>query len=65
MVILGGMATVFGPVTGALVFLLLSENLSNITQNWHLIFGPFLVLVVLFARRGIDGLFARKGGVDA
>jgi branched-chain amino acid transport system permease protein len=65
MVVLGGMATVFGPVTGAVVFLFLSEILSNITQNWHLIFGPFLVLVVLFARRGIDGLFAPKGGADA
>ncbi len=65
MVVLGGMATVFGPVTGAVVFLFLSEVLSNITHNWHLIFGPFLVLVVLFARRGIDGLFAPKGKTDA
>jgi branched-chain amino acid transport system permease protein len=65
MVVLGGMASVFGPVTGSLVFLFLSEILSNITENWHLIFGPFLVLVVLFARRGIDGLFARKEGADA
>ena len=64
MVVLGGMATVFGPVTGALVFLFLSEILSNITHNWHLIFGPFLILVVLFARRGIDGMFVRKGGAD-
>jgi len=61
MVVLGGMSTVFGPLTGAMVFLFLSEILSNITHNWHLIFGPFLVLVVLFARRGIDGLFWRQG----
>ena len=64
MVVLGGMATVFGPVTGAVVFLFLAEILSNITHNWHLIFGPFLVLVVLFARRGIDGLFAGKVKTD-
>jgi branched-chain amino acid transport system permease protein len=61
MVVLGGMGTVFGPLTGAMVFLFLSEILSNITHNWHLIFGPFLVLVVLFARRGIDGLFWKRG----
>ncbi len=61
MVVLGGMGTVFGPVTGALVFLFLSEILSNITHNWHLIFGPFLILIVLYARRGIDGLFWRRG----
>jgi branched-chain amino acid transport system permease protein len=60
MVVLGGMSTVFGPLTGAMVFLFLSEILSNITHNWHLIFGPFLVLVVLFARRGIDGLFWKR-----
>ncbi len=65
MVVLGGMASIFGPLTGSLVFLFLSEILSNITEHWHLIFGPFLVLVVLFARRGIDGLFARLGGVNA
>jgi len=65
MVVLGGMGTVFGPVTGSLVFLFLSEILSNITHNWHLIFGPFLVLVVLFARRGIDGLFSKREKPDA
>lgn len=57
MVVLGGMGTLFGPVTGALVYLLLSEVLSNITVNWHLIFGPFLILVVLYLNRGIDSLF--------
>jgi len=57
MVILGGMGTIVGPVAGALVFLLLSEFLSNITEHWHIIFGPFLILVVLFARGGIDGIF--------
>ena len=69
MVVLGGMGTVFGPVAGAMIFLFLSEILSNITENWHLIFGPFLVLVVLFARHGIDGLFWRwfrgQGGPHA
>jgi len=60
MVVLGGIGTVFGPLNGAMVFLFLSEILSNITHNWHLIFGPFLVFVVIFARRGIDGLFQRK-----
>jgi len=66
MVVLGGMGTLFGPVSGALVFLYLSEFLSNITEQWHLIFGPFLVLVVLFAHRGIDAIFDwrpfRRGG---
>lgn len=60
MVILGGMGSLIGPVAGALVFLLLSEFLSNITEHWHIIFGPFLILVVLFARGGIDGMFGSR-----
>ncbi len=56
MVVLGGMGSLFGPLAGALAYKLLSEFLSRLTENWHLIFGPFLVLVVLFARGGIYGL---------
>ncbi len=60
MVVLGGMASILGPVTGALVFWLLSEVLARITEHWHIIFGPFLILVVLLSPRGIDGLLSRK-----
>lgn len=55
MVVLGGMGTMFGPVGGTIIFLVLAEVLSNITSSWHLIFGPFLILVVLFMRGGVDG----------
>jgi len=60
MVVLGGMGSVFGPVSGALVYWLLSEVLAGFTEHWHLIFGPFLILVVLFAPRGLDSLLGRK-----
>ncbi len=60
MVVLGGTATLFGPVVGAFVFLLLSEVLSTITVHWHIVFGPFLVLFVLFARGGVMGLLGRR-----
>tara|TARA_B100000315_G_scaffold210618_1_gene207005 strand:+ start:11499 stop:12392 length:894 start_codon:yes stop_codon:yes gene_type:complete len=59
MVVLGGMGTIMGPLGGAIIFLFLSEVLSNITEAWHLIFGPFLILVVLFARGGVEGFFAK------
>ncbi|HXH83512.1 MAG TPA: branched-chain amino acid ABC transporter permease [Candidatus Tectomicrobia bacterium] len=58
MVILGGMGTLVGPVVGALVFLLLENVLSSWTVHWQVIFGPVLVLVVLFARRGLWGALA-------
>jgi branched-chain amino acid transport system permease protein len=61
MVILGGMGTLVGPVLGAVVFLLLEDVLSAWTVHWQIILGPFLVLVVLFARRGLYGLVAGGG----
>ena len=65
MVVLGGMASILGPVTGALVFWLLSEVLSRITEHWHIIFGPFLILVVLLSPRGIDGLLSLRKSRNA
>jgi branched-chain amino acid transport system permease protein len=62
MVILGGMGSLFGPVFGAIVLLLLEELLSQFTEYWPIIVGPMLVLVVLFARGGIDGLLGRRNG---
>jgi branched-chain amino acid transport system permease protein len=59
MVILGGMGTLFGPVVGAIVYLLLEEFLSRMTEYWALIMGPLLLLIVLFGRGGIMGLLGR------
>jgi len=56
MVILGGIGTTTGPVLGAFVLLLLEDTLSGWTEHWQIILGPFLILVVLFARRGLAGL---------
>ncbi|MFZ2157977.1 MAG: branched-chain amino acid ABC transporter permease [Bradyrhizobium sp.] len=59
MVVLGGMGSLFGPVLGTIVFLMLEEFLSQITEYWALIMGPLLLLIVLFGRGGIDGLLGR------
>ena len=59
MVILGGMGSLFGPVLGAIVFLVLEEFLSQVTEYWALIMGPLLLLIVLFGRGGIYGLLGR------
>ena len=58
MTVLGGIGTLFGPVIGAVAFLLMEELLSGITEYWQLIFGPMLVLIVIFARGGIEGMLA-------
>ena len=59
MVVLGGMGSPFGPLIGAVGLLVLEEVLSSITEYWQIILGPLLLLVVLFARGGIDGLLAK------
>jgi branched-chain amino acid transport system permease protein len=56
MVLLGGMGTLYGAVMGAAAFVLAEEWLSGLTEHWKMIFGPLLVLVVLFARGGLIGL---------
>jgi branched-chain amino acid transport system permease protein len=56
MVLFGGIGTLHGAIVGAAAFLLLEDVLGGITENWKLIFGPMLVLVVLFARGGLLGL---------
>jgi len=62
MVLIGGMGTLFGPVVGAAVFLSLEEILAMATAHWMVYMGPFLVLVVVFARNGIFGLITSKRG---
>jgi branched-chain amino acid transport system permease protein len=59
MVVLGGMGSIFGPLIGAFVFLALEELLSTITEYWQILLGPLLLLVVLYARGGIDGILSR------
>jgi branched-chain amino acid transport system permease protein len=53
MVVLGGVATVTGPVIGAVAVVLLELVLSDVTLHWHLWFGLFLIAAVLL--RGRDG----------
>jgi len=58
MVILGGAGMLDGGLLGSAAYLLAEEWLSGFTENWKVIFGPILVLVVLFARGGLIGLGA-------
>jgi branched-chain amino acid transport system permease protein len=59
-IVLGGLGTLHGAIIGAALFSLLAEFLSSTTEHWGMIFGPVLVLVVLFARGGLSGLIGRR-----
>ena len=56
MVILGGVATVWGGLLGAAVLLLLQEVLGAYTEHWEFWTGWVLLAVVLFARQGLVGI---------
>lgn len=60
LIILGGTARLFGPVAGALLFVLFEFLLGGITERWQLFLGLILLGVVLFARGGVIGLVAGK-----
>jgi branched-chain amino acid transport system permease protein len=61
MVILGGIGSRLGAILGAALYVILEHELSALTVHWLAIFGPMLILVVLFAKRGVIGLIAREG----
>jgi branched-chain amino acid transport system permease protein len=57
MIVLGGIGRLHGAIVGAIAFILLEEWLSGLTEHWKMLFGPFLVAVVLFARGGLIGVW--------
>jgi branched-chain amino acid transport system permease protein len=58
MVILGGIASLIGPVFGAAAYLILESVLSRLTEHWQAVLGPLLILVVLFSKGGLLGMLA-------
>ena len=64
MVLVGGMGTVFGPVFGTIAYLLFEEVISDITEHWMIIFGPLLLILVLFAKQGIWGMLPGRERAD-
>ncbi len=60
LIILGGTARLFGPVAGAVLFVLFEFALGGITEHWQFFLGLILLGVVLFARGGLIGLVAGK-----
>ncbi|WP_435231455.1 branched-chain amino acid ABC transporter permease [Pseudopelagicola sp. nBUS_20] len=59
-VILGGVGRVFGPVAGAVLFIMLEHFLGGLSNFWHIYLGAILLGVVLFARGGLFGIIAGR-----
>jgi branched-chain amino acid transport system permease protein len=55
MVIVGGTGTLLGPLVGAGIVVAAEYWLSSYVERWQTVLGVVLILVVLFAPRGIVG----------
>ncbi|WP_246727745.1 branched-chain amino acid ABC transporter permease [Chelativorans sp. Marseille-P2723] len=60
LIILGGKGRLFGPVAGAMLYVLFEYALGSYTERWQLFLGLILLGVVLFARGGLLGLIAGR-----
>ncbi len=56
MVVLGGFDSLLGPVVGALIFILLQDQVMSLTQYWRFVFGAVLAAIVILAPRGLMGV---------
>ncbi len=55
MTILGGPGTLFGPLAGAAIIVLLENVISAVTERWQMILGAIYIAVVVCAPGGLYG----------
>ncbi len=60
--VMGGMRTFWGPLIGAVLFVMLQDYVSSMTTNWMFFVGLSFVLVVLLFPRGLMGVLQRRAG---
>ena len=60
--VMGGMRTFWGPLVGAVLFVMLQDYVSSMTTNWMFFVGTTFVLVVLFFPRGLMGVLQKRAG---
>ena len=65
MVVLGGMRNFWGPLLGALIYIVAQDYLSSVTDNWMTFIGMLFVIIVLVFPRGILGLLRRRAKAAA
>ena len=63
-VVIGGIGTIEGPIVGVLVFFALQKLLSDFGSIYLMVLGLIGISVMLFAPRGLWGLFADRTGIQ-
>jgi branched-chain amino acid transport system permease protein len=63
-VVIGGIGTVEGPIIGVIVFFLLQNLLADYGSWYLLLLGAIAIVTMLFAPRGLWGLFSARTGIQ-
>jgi branched-chain amino acid transport system permease protein len=63
-VVIGGIGTIEGPILGVLVFFALQTLLADYGSWYLMVLGSIGIAVMLFAPRGLWGLFSDRTGVQ-
>jgi branched-chain amino acid transport system permease protein len=59
-ILVGGIGTLFGPVLGAVLLTWLTQSLQFLQDYRMIVFGPLLILLVMFFPRGIIGFYHER-----
>ena len=56
--LVGGVGTLAGPILGTLIIRVLQQSIQGLQDYQYIVFGPLLVLLVLFFPAGLAGVWA-------
>jgi branched-chain amino acid transport system permease protein len=63
-VVIGGIGTIEGPILGVLVFFILQSLLADYGSWYLMALGVIGITIMLFAPRGLWGLFSDRTGIE-
>ena len=63
-VVIGGIGTIEGPIIGVIVFFILQALLADYGSWYLMVLGILGIVIMLFAPRGLWGLFSDKTGIQ-
>jgi branched-chain amino acid transport system permease protein len=59
-ILVGGIGTLFGPLLGAILLTLVTQSLQFLQDYRMIVFGPLLILLVMFFPQGIIGFVGQR-----
>jgi len=58
--LVGGVESFLGPIVGSVVFILIKEFIVRFTQQWLLVFGIILIILLIGFRGGVSRFIERR-----